>query len=441
MLLRFVLVAAAAVTVSAFDLTATTQTPEAANCSAAVQCVPNQCELPDCFCSGQEPTVFPESSRPQIIYLTYDDAFTAYAEEHFYRGIFNGTYKNPDGNPIRATHFLSAQYTDFTLVNQYYKMGHEMASHSITHRSNIDYWKGLNVDGWSDEALGMRKMITQFAAIPAEEIKGFRAPFLQMGGDEMFTALERDGFGYDCSWVSRNYGYLDLDKGLFPYSLDYATVQDCEIKPCPSCEYNKLWVQPMLDLEDLWLGADPFHPNNGMPCSMLDGCIIIKDNPTREDVKGMLMQNFLRNRNGTRAPMGFYMHAAWFFGDTLIFHYDGYKDFIQEVTETYDDVWFVTVNEGLNYVKNFNNYSNADILALDQNPNITSPFAFNPPAGPSCDAVRPCQFPHVNNTDINNQERYMPICGRKADGSRQSCPPMDRYPWLGDPCGGNTPCV
>ena len=38
----------------------------------------------------------------------------------------------------------------------------------------------------------------------------------------------------------------------------------------------------------------------------------------------------------------------------------------QEVTETYDDVWFVTVNEGLNYVKNFNNYSNADILALDQ---------------------------------------------------------------------------
>ena len=31
-----------------------------------------------------------------------------------------------------------------------------------------------------------------------------------MGGDEMFSALEKDGFGYDCTWVSRNYGYLDL---------------------------------------------------------------------------------------------------------------------------------------------------------------------------------------------------------------------------------------
>ena len=26
----------------------------------------------------------------------------------------------------------------------------------------------------------------------------------------MFSALERDGFGYDCTWVSRTYGYLDL---------------------------------------------------------------------------------------------------------------------------------------------------------------------------------------------------------------------------------------
>ena len=48
------------------------------------------------------------------------------------RGIFDGTFKNPDGNTIRATHFLTAQYTDYTLVHDYWAMGHEMASHSIT---------------------------------------------------------------------------------------------------------------------------------------------------------------------------------------------------------------------------------------------------------------------------------------------------------------------
>ena len=40
------------------------------------------------------------------------------------------------------------------------------------HRTDQNYWKGLNVDGWSDEIEGMRKMISQFAAIPKEEVKG-----------------------------------------------------------------------------------------------------------------------------------------------------------------------------------------------------------------------------------------------------------------------------
>ena len=45
--------------------------------------------------------------RPQIVYLTFDDAFTAQAEEQFYRGLFDGTYKNPNGCDIRATHFIT----------------------------------------------------------------------------------------------------------------------------------------------------------------------------------------------------------------------------------------------------------------------------------------------------------------------------------------------
>jgi len=430
------LVALAAGALGTVD-SATTQVPEAKNCTVATACDPSQCVPPDCLCPGNE-TAVPETERPQIIYLTYDDAFTAEAESNFYRGLFNGTFKNPNGCNIRATHFLTAQYTDYTLVNQYYKMGHEMASHSITHRTDSNYWKGLNVDGWSDEIEGMRKMISQFAAIPKEEIKGFRAPFLQLGGDEMYTALERDGFAYDCSWPTRDYGYLDMDIGLFPYSLKYKSIQDCPIKPCPECSYEKLLVQPMLDLEDLWLGADPYHPDNGMPCSMLDGCIIMVDNPTRDTVKGMLMKNFLRNRNGTRAPMGLYMHAAWFFGAENNFHYDGYVDFIKEVTETYDDVWFVTISEGLDYVMNFNSYSNADLLALTE---TDAPFGCPPVTGVDCSPLKPCLFPHVENTDIHDSERYMHICGKKADGSRQKCPDEARYPWLKDPCGGNLPCA
>ena len=40
------------------------------------------------------------------------------------------------------------------------------------HRTDMNYWKGLNMDGWSQEISGMRKLITQFAAIPKADVKG-----------------------------------------------------------------------------------------------------------------------------------------------------------------------------------------------------------------------------------------------------------------------------
>jgi len=419
-------------------LKVTTQPPQA-NCDPAPQCDTTVCVLPACSCSGEELAVPDYTQRPQIIYMSYDDAFTGYAESNYYSGIFDGTFKNPDGGDIRATHFLTAQYTDYTLVHDYWAMGHEMASHSVTHRTDMNYWKGLNVDGWSEEVTGMRKMITQFAAIPKADITGYRSPFLQMGADEMFAALKNDGFKYDCSWVSRDYGYLDLDQGLFPYTLDYESVQDCPIKPCPTCAFEGLWVQPMLDLEDNWIGANPQLPDNGMPCSMLDGCIIMDEEPTRDTVKEMLMKNFIRNREGTRAPMGLFMHAAWFASEELIWHYDGYKDFIQEVTATYDDVWFIPVIDGLDYFQNYNNYTNTDILALgDASPFSKAKYA-DRPTSHTCEPLAPCQYDDVHNEDINGGQRFMPICKKKVNGQNQSCP--DEYPWLTNPCGGNTPCA
>ena len=49
-------------------------------------------------------------------------------------------------------------------------------------------------------------MIAKFANVPIEKINGARAPFLLMGGNEMFTAYENSGvLKYDCTWSTRNY--------------------------------------------------------------------------------------------------------------------------------------------------------------------------------------------------------------------------------------------
>jgi len=421
----------------------TTQEPQNEDCEPKGYCFADgvKCELPDCRCSGDDPTYdedYKVEEMPQIIYLTYDDGFTPIAEAQFYRQLFNGTYLNPNGEYIRATHFLTHSYTDYSLVNEYWRVfGHEMASHSVTHRTDQNYWKGINADGWTEEALGMRKMITQFANIPADQITGFRSPYLQMGGDEQYKALADNGFKYDCSWASRDYGYQHLDSGLYPYTMDYDTAQDCEVGPCPECSYPGFWVQPMLDLEDNWFGSNPLHPTWGQPCSMLDGCIFIEEQ-TAEAVHDMLMRNFLKIYNGNRAPFGLYMHAAWFFGNQE-WHFEGYKAFLKNVTDSYPDAWIVPVGEGIDYYQNYFGTTNAELITMGK---TEGPFAVQPKLdernGFECDPLESCAYQHVNNDDIEDQERYMHIC-RNVGRMKQSCP--KDYPWLEKPCGGNNPCL
>ena len=61
---------------------------------------------------------------------------------------------------------------------------------------------------------------------------------------------------------------------MFPYTLDYKSKQDCPIEPCPSCSWPGVWEQPMIDLEDEWIGSNPSCPECGNACSMLDACVM-----------------------------------------------------------------------------------------------------------------------------------------------------------------------
>jgi len=426
-------------------------------CEEAPRCDQAACDAlgtENCHCSGNE-TSIKLDDRPQIVYLTFDDAFSALAEEQFYRILFNGTFKNPNGCAIRATHFLTQSYTDYSLVNRYWHMGHEMASHSISHRNDLNYWKNMEVDGWKDEMVGLRKMIGQFASIDPCEVKGHRAPFLQGGGDNMFTMLSENNFLYDSSWPTRAYGYVDAENGLYPYTLDFASIQDCPIEPCPKCSYPGTWVQPMIDLEDRWFNSNPQCPSCGNVCSMLDGCVIMDENPTKEIVFEMLMKNFKRVyegetdefgefQKGNKAPWGLYMHAAWFFGDQT-FKYEGYKMFLEEITDNtkYKDVYIVPINAGLEYMKKpapsivLENWGKSDISPFGCESIEAGTGKY---AGNKCGGAQACKFDvHLPDEGIDG-ERYMTICKKKQDGSIQSCPPSDRYPWLEDHCGGNTPC-
>lgn len=141
----------------------------------------------------------------------------------------------------------------------------------IRHRSPPEYWKNLTKQGWADEIDGMRTMLHEYGSIPVEAIKGIRAPFLQGGGDVQFQMMEDLGFEYDCSMPSQLNGFLNMEYGRWPYTLDYYVSElhdNCQVSPCPVCSHPGIWVQPMLDLEDNLEGPD----GHGYPCAMLDSC-------------------------------------------------------------------------------------------------------------------------------------------------------------------------
>ena len=65
-----------------------------------------------------------------MILLTFDDGVNVLNYADYERLLFNR--ENPNGCPVKATYFVSHDYTNYTLVNDLYNRGHEIASHSIT---------------------------------------------------------------------------------------------------------------------------------------------------------------------------------------------------------------------------------------------------------------------------------------------------------------------
>lgn len=225
--------------------------------SWAAYCDSSACKSPSCRCSSIDiPGGLNYSQTPQFVLLTFDDGVNV-GNFDYYQQIFKNRL-NRDGCPAAGTFFISHEYTDYTMVNTLYKQGHEIALHSITHNVSTDYWKNITVNSLSQEFAGERSLISNFASIPVDAMQGIRLPFLQMSGDNSFEMLQKDNFLYDCSWPTRH-----TSPGLWPYTLDYASTQDCVIGPCPQQSWKGIWVIPMLS----WIDG------RNQICAMVDACL------------------------------------------------------------------------------------------------------------------------------------------------------------------------
>lgn len=334
--------------------------------------------------------------KPQIVLLTFDDAISKLHYKEFTEKIL--ARKNPNGCGIGATFFMTHMYTDYEVTHELWRRRMEIALHSMTHQTGTERWAQMNQTMWEREMVDLRKTASHFANIPEEDFYGIRAPFLQIGGDAMFQMLQDNGLEYDCSMPTREH----MDKGLFPYTLDYHTTQDCDIKPCPEQCHPGIWAVPMNDWKD----------SKGEPCAMFDAC---PNRPkTKDDMLKLMTDNFNKIYYGDRSPFGMFTHIAMLQGFPFI--WEAYQEFIDTVLLTKEDVYLINTHQLIEWMRSPVPASEANTFKPWQTQ--CEPHEKNCITG---DAA--CKLNHEG--EWANVTMYMSVCG--------DCP--KKYPWLFNPLG------
>lgn len=215
---------------------------------------------------------FVPNTQFQFVVLTSDDALTDYVYTTFYLPLL-ANRTNPDGNKISGTVFIPHEYTDYERVNDIYNAGFEVGVNSIRYFHSCffklvvprmvfsknalsSYWAEADVDTLVQEFGGARELVSYFANIPIETIRGSRVPNLQLNGNITFEAYSQSNLTYDHSWPTLS------SLPFFPYTLDYRSTQDCSVGNCPNESFPGIWVLPIVNIRG----------ENDTECNTLLGC-------------------------------------------------------------------------------------------------------------------------------------------------------------------------
>jgi len=376
----------------------------------APKCDLTVCVLPDCYCSddgtevpgGLCPDGGPCDRVPQMVTITFDDAINNNNID-LYAEIFNQQRKNPNGCDIKGTFYVSHQYTNYSAVGNMHRLGHEIASHSITHNNNETFWSKASIDEWAREMAGSRLIIEKFANITDNSIVGLRAPFLRVGGNYQFTMMEEQGFLYDSSITAPL-----QNPPLWPYTLYFRMPHRCHgnLQNCPT---RSLAVWEIV-INELDRREDPTVDEELPGCAMVDSCSNIRSG---DQFYNFLTHNFYRHFDQNRAPLGLFTHSSWLKNNPEFL--DAFLYWMDEVLENHPEVYFVTMTQVILWIQN--------PVSVDQAQNF-APWQEKCSPGPREDCLVPntCK---LSTEELPGDQIIMHTCVR--------CP--NKYPWLTDPTG------
>lgn len=382
----------------------------------------NKCQLPDCFCSADGtaiPGQLQPNQVPQMVLLSFSGAVNELVFDHYkkilgYSSKFGSgqTRLNPNGCGIRATFFVSHEYTSYAQIHWLAAQGHEIGLHSISHRLPEIWWTDKsNYSDWVEEMIGMREILLQLTningdtpVIKREDMSGMRAPYIKPGGDNMYQMINDFGLSYSSSIVAPK-----ADYPLWPFTLDSKVPFDCanvrsnkkqqqqpgslseqsgggggggngrnepgrqrqkrqsglEEKEEEEEEQQKESLRrikrqstfagkslkcPTKSYPAIW--EVPLNPmtNDISTCHHLDQCVFPSqdDHSDSSDIVNFLIENFERHYNTTRAPFQINLHVQWVLNTNRV---KALTKFIDHVSKAYPNVWFVSFKQMLDWVR------------------------------------------------------------------------------------------
>lgn len=71
-------------------------------------------------------------------------------------------------------------------VNRLWAGTNEIASFSVSRKTPKSFWAEATQEEWEAEIDGQKETLIEEAMIPANDIRGFRSPLLQTGGNEQY---------------------------------------------------------------------------------------------------------------------------------------------------------------------------------------------------------------------------------------------------------------
>jgi len=256
-------------------------------------CDPSKCKLPKCNCaSANPPGGLQPSEVPQFIVFTADDAVQSYTLDAVNQ--FLAQRKNPNGCPIKMTYYTSLNYTNYTLVTDWFVAGNEIADHTMTHVGTPP----------ANEINGNLIALNALAGIPLASIQGFRAPYLNYSG-ETLKLLAAAQFTYDSSSAASIPVTTNGTDAYWPYTLDYGMANDC-LAVSDICNGQPVlpgfWEFPMYAMFDS-LGTAGIHLMDPW-LDNANGASSVNDSATL----AYMQSTFTAHYTGMRQPFGLYTH-------------------------------------------------------------------------------------------------------------------------------------